>query len=214
MLSLSPRFDLYKFQFPKDFLVDELKEKYAKILNQRKNIIIDPTEFLNESIQGVELFGINDSVIEQKQIHRNTHLTDKTNGNTPIQRIEPDSSVYYRSSANPLEHISKQITLTIRHTQGFLSYFMMLENWFHLYLKENTDTEPRVWYIDILNDAGVIISRVYLYNPIFNGLDSLQFSYNKVMKESSTFNATFNYSNINYEFIGIDEYFKNGLTNQ
>lgn len=219
MLSLAPRYDLFKFQFPKDFLVPELIEKYSKVLNQRKYVITDPTEFLNESIQGIEVFGIDGSVIEQQQTHKNTNLVEHNKGLSQvralgkIQRTEPDSQIYYRSTANPLSFLSKQITVTIRHTQGFLTYFMLMENWFHLYAKERLDDKPVTWYADIINEQGEVISRIIFKNPVFNGLDNLQLSYDKVLREGSTFNATFNYSNIDYEFIGIDPYFKDGQMN-
>ena len=34
MMSLSPRMDLFVFNFPKDFLPQEVTDKYSKVINQ------------------------------------------------------------------------------------------------------------------------------------------------------------------------------------
>ena len=52
-LSLSPRFDLFKFKLPKDFLADQVTEKYQIILNETPGVITKPIDYLNESIQGI-----------------------------------------------------------------------------------------------------------------------------------------------------------------
>ena len=67
MLSLSPRMDLFRFKFPKDFLPEELNEKYKRIISKNKAVIYEPIEYLNESIQGITFPGISDLLVEQTQ---------------------------------------------------------------------------------------------------------------------------------------------------
>ena len=55
MLSLSPRYDLFKFSFPKDFLPEEVLVKYNKVLSKNAGVITNAIDYLNESIQGVSL---------------------------------------------------------------------------------------------------------------------------------------------------------------
>ena len=64
MLSLSPRYDLFRFNFPIDFLPEEIEEKYSKILNKDPNVLINPIDYLNESIQGVTFPGIKELLVE------------------------------------------------------------------------------------------------------------------------------------------------------
>lgn len=90
MLSLSPRYDLFRFNFPKDFLPKEVEEKYAKILAQDANVIHSPIDYLNESIQGVTFPGIKELLVEQDQSSKR------------LGKIEPGRKNVYSSSANPL----------------------------------------------------------------------------------------------------------------
>ena len=39
MLSLSPRYDLFKFSFPKDFLPKEVEEKYSRIISKDPGVL-------------------------------------------------------------------------------------------------------------------------------------------------------------------------------
>ena len=67
MLSLSPRYDLFRFSFPKDFIPSELEDKYRKIINKNQSVIVTPIDYLNESIQGVNFPGISDVLMQQQQ---------------------------------------------------------------------------------------------------------------------------------------------------
>lgn len=67
MLSLSPRYDLFRFALPKDFLPKEVEEKYARIINQNNAVITSPIEYLNESIQAINFPGISDIIVQQQQ---------------------------------------------------------------------------------------------------------------------------------------------------
>ena len=60
MLSLSPRYDLFRFSFPKDFLPKDLEEKYQKLFITDSAVISSPINYLNESIVGVTFPGISD----------------------------------------------------------------------------------------------------------------------------------------------------------
>ena len=63
MLSLSPRYDLFRFTLPKDFLPVEVEEKYATFFKNRQAVLVNPIDYLNESIQGIEFPGISDIIV-------------------------------------------------------------------------------------------------------------------------------------------------------
>ena len=67
MLSLTPRYDLFRFSFPKDFLPEAVEEKYSPIINKNPGVLYTPIDYLNESIQGVNFPGISDILIQQTQ---------------------------------------------------------------------------------------------------------------------------------------------------
>ena len=78
MLALSPRYDLFKFAFPKDFLPKNIESKYLEILNKNPGVITTPIDYLNESIQGINIPGISDVNIQQVQ-HSSNSISRNSN---------------------------------------------------------------------------------------------------------------------------------------
>ena len=74
MLSLSPRFDLFRFEIPKDYIPEEVRTKYDDIMSRRAGVITSCIDYLNESIQGVTIPGLDNLIHEQPQVsHRKVH---------------------------------------------------------------------------------------------------------------------------------------------
>ena len=195
MLSLSPRYDLFKFEFPKTFLPEDVNEKYQKILNQNAGVLSTPIDYLNESIQGINIPGISDLTIDQIQ-----HSSNSINGLGKIN-VEPSRNNTYKSTGNPLDKINKEITITFRFNQGFYNYFMLYETIFWKYCKPTNLPNEDVLYIELMNETGKVISRIKFFECVIDGLDGLEFTYSKIERDSGTFNLTFKYNNIDFAFI-------------
>jgi hypothetical protein len=58
--------------------------------------------------------------------------------------------------------------------------------------------------IDIMNNRGEIYSRIVVIDPVINGIDMLDLNYNAPNETMSTFKVEFKYSNIDYQFINLD----------
>lgn len=195
MLSLSPRYDLFKFSFPKDFLPQEVLEKYDNILSKNSGVIVNAIDYLNESIQGVNLPGISDLLITQQQHGRNS-----INRNEHRLNVEPSHEITYQSSSNPLNNIDKEFKVTFRMNQGLCNYFMLYETIFHHACKPiSKECEP-ILYVEILNEDGVSIAKIKLIDVYINGIDGLEFNYNKVERDAGTFDITLKFNNIDFDF--------------
>lgn len=197
MLSLSPRFDLFRFVLPKDFLPKKVEEKYQAILNREPGVVVTPIDYLNESIQTINIPGISDLVITQQQ-----HDTNSTRPRLRKMNVEPKQDVNYLSSGNPLDKLGKEFKVTFRMNQGLYNYFMIYETIFHRYAKpEDVRPYDPVFLIDILNEDGTTISRIKLKDLYIDGIDGLDFNYNKVERDTNTFDLTFRYNNIDFVFV-------------
>ena len=108
MLSLSPRFDLFRFELPKDFLPDPIIEKYQKILDKNPGVLNTPIDYLNESIQGINFPGISDVVIAQAQ-----HSSNSFERKLGKFNIEPKTDVTYVTPSNPIDKIDKKFKITL-----------------------------------------------------------------------------------------------------
>lgn len=203
-LSLSPRLDLFVFRFPKDFLPEEIEKKYTLLLNQEKSLIRTPIEYLNESIQGISFPGISDLLIEQQQISQHPENLNAQSG-LKMKRVnvEPTRNNVTYSPKNILSQIGGEFTVTLRKNQGLYNYFMIYETIFYKVLKEydNVTKKDDLFEIDILDSTGKVIGRVKLFQPRIDGIDGLEFSYNKLERQVETFDLKFRFNNIDFDII-------------
>ena len=198
MLSLSPRYDLFKFSFPKDFLPKEVEEKYQKLLNKNQAVIITPIDYLNESIQVFNFPGISDILVQQQQ-----HSSNNIKRGLGKINVEPKTDITYQTTSNPLDKITKEFKVTFRFNQGLYNYFMLYETIFHQVCKPIERGHIPVLYIELLGESGVITSRILFKDILIDGIDGLEFNYNKVERDSGTFDVTFKFNNIDFEFIDM-----------
>lgn len=195
MLSLSPRYDLFRFSLPKDFLPTSVEEKYSNIIKSNQAVITTPIDYLNESIQGVSFPGISDIIVMQGQ-----------RGSNDIKRklgkinMEPKTDVIYQTPANPLDKIERSFKVTFRMNQGFYNYFMLYETIFHQICKPIDRGHQPVYYIEILNEVGEVTAKILFKDVLIDGIDGLEFNFNKLERDSGTFDLTFKFTNIDFEF--------------
>lgn len=198
MLSLSPRYDLFRFSFPKDFLPKEIEEKYYKILNANSGVITTPIDYLNESIQGINFPSMSDILIQQQ--HHGVNSGERRLGKI---NVEPKRDINYQSTSNILDKISPEFKVTMRVNQGLYNYFMMYETILHQMSKIKEYNDSTVLTLEIMDATGVVTSKVHFKQVLMDGIDGLDFSYNKIERESGTFDITFKFNNIDFEFITI-----------
>lgn len=198
MLSLSPRYDLFRFALPKDFLPPEVEEKYSTFFKNRQSVVISPIDYLNESIQGIDFPGISDVIVQQGQ--RGTNNIERKLGRI---NVEPKTDVVYKTPANPLDKIEHSFKITFRMNQGLYNYFMLYETLFYQICKPLNKPSNDVFYIEILNETGQIASKIYFKNVLMDGIEGLQFNFNKIERDAGTFDVTFKFTNIDFEFVNV-----------
>lgn len=196
MLSLSPRYDLFRFSLPKDFLPEEIESKYSKVVRSNQSVITTPIDYLNESIQGVSFPGIADVIVTQGQQGSNdiSRKNRKTN-------FEPKMNMIYQTPENVLDKIDRSFKVTFRMNQGFYNYFMVYETLFHQVCKPLDRGHQPVYYIELLNEVGEITARILFKNVLIDGIDGLEFNFNKIERDSGTFDVNFKFANIDFEFV-------------
>ena len=203
MLSLSPRYDLIRFHLPKTFIPPTVEEKYTKWLNTDAYTMKSSIDYLNESIKGVTMPGIQGLTMTQQQHGSNNIRLDSIKKRI---NVEPMHEINHISSGNPLEKMDKEFKVTFRTNQGLLNYFMLYETAFHYACREyRWDAEP-VMYIEILNEDGTVISKVKFIDVYIDGIEGLDFNYSKIDRESNTFDVTFKFNNIDFEYFVNNEY--------
>lgn len=206
MFSLKGRQDSFRLLLPQEFIVDEINDKYAKILQNQKSFFTKPVDFLNESIQKVQILGFSEATVQQQQTGRGNSLSGDTSRTPHNKFLHTSTDNTYRSEVNPLQLIDKTLNITFRHTLGYLNYFLMFENFWWLYSRDMQYKEMRNQFvIDILDGNGRAYSRIVLYDPIIHSMDMLDLDYTQPVAQSQTFTVVFKYSNIDYQFIEVND---------
>ena len=204
MFGLAPQRDGFRLIFPKEFLCEPIEQKYSKILKEKHGYYIAPIDFINETIQKVQVLGFTNAVVPQNQIINGSSqpyidMSKQKQAEFPF----PSSEFSYRSNVPPIALTDKTLNVEFRHTLGYLNYFILFENFWYLYARDMPYKNLiDMLAIDILDDLGSIYSRIIIYQPYINGMDMLDFDYTSPMSSSMTFKIEFKYSNFDYEFIG------------
>ena len=205
MFSLKGRQDGFRLLLPQEFICDEINDKYAKILQNQKSFFTKPIDFLNETIQRVQVLGFSDGTVNQPQPGIGHPLIDP-NRVKQNKFLHTATDFTYRSEVNPLQLIDKTLNITFRHTLGFLNYFLLFENFWYLYSRDKQYKDISFTFnIDIINQNGQVYSKIVLYDPIIHGIDMLDLDYTKPVADSQTFTVIFKYSNIDYQFISTND---------
>ena len=204
MLALRGRQDNFRLILPKDFLCKEIEEKYSNVLKEKHGVFKSPIDFLNETIQRVEVLGFTDATIQQQQSSRGEPLIkpDRIKQNNFMY---PSTDYNYRSEVSPIALTDRTINIEFRHTLGFLNYFMVYENFWYMFSRDRTYKElfNRI-NVDILNELGSIYCRIVLFDPLMNAMNMLSLDYTQPVAQSQSFKVEFKYSNFDFEFISID----------
>ena len=205
MFGLKGRQDGFRLLFPKEFLVPEIEEKYTKILAEKHGYYLTPIDFINESIQKVNVLGFQNATVQQQQSSRGEPTLNDN-------RVEQNKFLYaatdynYRNGVSPISLTDRTFNVTFRHSLGYLNYFILFENFWYQFSRDmKYDNLIQQLYIDIMNERGSIYSRIALYYPLINSMDMLDLDYSQPIAQSQTFNIEFKYSDFDFEFIDIDE---------
>ena len=210
MISLQSRKDAFRLLLPKEFLCKEIEQKYTEILFHKKGFFVNPIDFLNETIQRVQVLGFSNGTTQTQQ--------QSSRGDKPLinpGRVEennfmfPSGEYSYRSPDAPINLMDRTLNIEFRHTLGYLNYFMLFENfWYQCTRDRNYEDLNYNFNVDIINDIGEIYSRIVLMQPLVNGMDMLDFDFTQPTAQSGTFKVEFKYNNFDFQFITIEDYEK------
>lgn len=204
MLSLNANKDNWQLIFDSDFVPEEIKNKYTKVLSLKKSFITDPVSFVNESVQKIQVLGFSGASFQQPQTTVGYPLRDQTRtAENYFQHAASD--VNYRSVANPIQIIDKTLNVQFRMDQGFLNYFIIFESFFYKYCRDTTYEDlDQFFVINIYNELNEVYCRIKLYHPIIDSMDMLDLDFSNVKPTQDTFQVVFKYTNIEFEFIEND----------
>ena len=207
MFSLKSRKNSFRLLLPKEFICPEIEEKYTEILKSKNSFFVTPIDFLNESIQRVQVLGFTNGTTQaqQQSSFGSKPLIDQTRKKENAF-LYPRSDYSYRSESSPLALIDRTLNIEFRHTLGYLNYFLLFENFWYQFSRDRKYSELNYNFnVDIFNERGSIYSRIVLNDPLVNSMDMLDFDFTQPIAQSGTFKVEFKYNNFDFQFLEIED---------
>lgn len=163
--------NLIYFRFPPDFVPQFVEDKYGTLLKQYQNPFKTVREFLNSLVISVNFPSLDYDSIQQDHAR------------TP-RNFRPGTDVY--------RAIDKVISIDLRLTEGYLSYFMMYD--IFLYWndnKEGTDRYLSPFVFKTLDLRGREMATIEYKEILFTSLGELSLSFSEIDPTFNTFNVSF-----------------------
>ena len=152
---LNSRNNLFNFKFPRNFIPKEVADKYRKYLNRMPgNLMSEPIDYINYSIQGIAIPGISFD---------------------PISQAPNDGTTTYHRGSIPIQNtIERQFTVEMQLLDGYINYWIMQDTLLYYYSKAK-----RVPFIDdlklqILDGEGIHVMSAVFEKPIMNSISELE----------------------------------------
>lgn len=186
MFSNNPRADLFKLNLPDSFFIPEITDKYNEYLSQFPRVLGSIEAVINESIQSFISPEFGYTAIEQQSNIQGGAITN-----------------YTASKLNEQQLAEKTLQIVFRHTEAYLTYWCMMEHFFHRYrIGEQSARKPWGDLILITTlDDGIPLCKIIFQNVLFNGIDNLNLSFNSLISQFDTFTCTFTYSTLQNSII-------------
>lgn len=199
---LNARHNGFVISLPQNFFNDEINEKYK---DYYRNLMVpyrSLSDFMASTIQTIDIPGFESKL--------------------PMQLEQLGKKRELHSSVPIAEQFTRTMKLTFKLTDGWLSYFIFLDNMLNylefLNLPESNTQNKSLGQafskspivhenhpffspirLTILNNEGYALVSVIFNRPQITGLTNFQLSYAKVKPEFQSFAVTFNFYNFDIE---------------
>ncbi len=188
MFATNPQFNLFKFAFPSDFFKSGITQKYDEWLKVEPLNIDKIEQAINQSIQTITLpsFGLEPTM--QLQPHSGGGVEVGSTTVQPWEKLVED----------------KNFTVTMKHVNGFMTYFLMLEH----YIQYADSKNGKVTDFGKVPDMSVVVYDnfknvlfTFTFTGVqFIGLDELELSKTRIHNEFTTFGVRFMFNSYRLDF--------------
>ena len=177
---LNSRNNLFNFKLPRTFIPKEVADKYKKYLNRIPgNLITEPIDFVNYSIQGINLPGLNFDPISQ---NNNDGTTRYFRGAIPIQNV-----------------IDRTFTIKMQLLDGFINYWIMQDTLLYYYSKTVKQPYTDDLKLQIMDAEGIHLVSAVFEKPILHQISEIDLNMSANVAEFDTFELSFTYNKFNIQ---------------
>ena len=176
---LNSRNNLFNFKFNRKFIPEAVATKYRPYLDRMPgNVISEPIDYVNYSIQGMSIPGISFD---------------------PVEISPNDGSKIYHRGAIPIQNTvaDRQITVELQLLDGYINYWILQDTLLYYYSK--TEKKPFLddLKLQIMDAEGIHVMSAMFEKPIFNEISELELNMSSNIAEFATFTLNFYYNTFN-----------------
>lgn len=177
-MMLNSRSNLYNLKFPRTFIPKEVADKYRAYLNKMPgNIISEPIDYVNYSIQGITIPGI---------------------AFDPVQQDANDGTITYKRGYVPIQNlINREFSVDMQLLDGFINYWILTDTLLYYYDRGNTKSYIDDIKLQILDSEGLHVMSAVFEKPIMKGINELSLNMSSNVAEFTTFTVDFSYNKFN-----------------
>jgi hypothetical protein len=175
---LNSRNNSYDFRFPRGFIPEEVAEKYKRYLNKVPgNLLAEPIDFINYSIQGVSIPGISFD---------------------PVTQADNDGTTRYHRGAVPIQNtVQREFTVTMQLLDGFINYWIMTDTLLYYYARTTKQPYIEPMTLRILDAEGSSVAFMQFEKIIMNSINELNLNMAENVADFATFEVNFFYNKFN-----------------
>jgi|TARA_B110000977_G_scaffold197329_1_gene279588 hypothetical protein len=175
---LNSRNNLFNFKFPRTFIPEEVAIKYRKYLDRMPgNLVSEPIDYVNYSIQGISIPGINFE---------------------PVQQSPNDGTITYHRGSSPIQNtIERQFSIDLQLLDGYINYWIMQDTLLYYYSKGVKEPFINDLKLQVMDSEGIHVMSAVFEKPIMNAISELELNMSSNVAEFTTFTLNFYYNKFN-----------------
>lgn len=185
---LASRNNLFRFEFPKVFIPQEVKDRWLPYVRRMPAPTEDISAIVNYSIQSVTVPNFNYE---------------------PAKQVKPGNASrargtvrQWRGALSPEMLIDRGFEVTFKLLDGFFNYWVMMETFFHHYAHETAKPFIMDVPLRILDAEGTVMYTVLFHDVLFTEVGKFDLSYSEAAPDHQTFSCLFKFNEITYQFEG------------
>lgn len=166
----------FVIRFPSNFFYPEIRRRWEPVVRRLKLPYTTLEDFINAAVQSVDFPSIELDIAQQQQ------------GQFPIR---------YRGGKELEPVLDRNLTVTFKLTEGFISYWMLFEQIEEYVNYEQVQPFWPPMYISFLDHHGFELVAFSFEKVVPTGLSQFQISYATTAAEFNTFTMNLNYNRFN-----------------
>jgi hypothetical protein len=178
---LNPRSNSFYFNFPKGFIPERVTEKYLPYIKKQPIPFDTVEQYINSNIQSITFPSLSLDSVEQ------------------IRKF--GKKIAYKGS-NPVQDLfSKEFSINMKLTDGFISYWIMLDTILDFVNFANPEVFLMPLPLRIMDNQGDIVASVVFQEVLFTSFGEIDLNYSSNNPQFTAFSVGFkcNYLDIRME---------------